>query len=95
VGNFAFYFFHLYFSSLQLGVCNPNLAYSIYQHDENVALLLPCTVTIQKQKDDKIKIQVADPIQMLTKIDDGSHPSFKEVAQEAETRLIKVLDSMQ
>eukprot|EP01083_Nonionella_stella_P151080 482294_1 len=59
--------------SLQLGVCNPNLAYSIYQHDENVALLLPCTVTIQMQKDDKIKIQVADPIQMLTKIDDGSH----------------------
>lgn len=73
-----------------LGACNPKLAHSALQVEEELGLLLPCNVIVY-EKDNKTVISVFDPNIMAHIID---NPKMKAVAQEVKNKLQKVLEAV-
>merc|ERR1711879_30236 len=47
--------------SLQLGACNPKLAWQVYSDNEDYAVLLPCPVVVQAQADGTTKVSSIEP----------------------------------
>jgi len=73
-----------------LGACNPKLAHSALQVEEELGLLLPCNVIVY-EKDKKIIVSVFDPMIMAHIID---NPDIKPVAEEVKKKLEKVLEAV-
>ena len=74
-----------------LGVCNPPLAYKALTAEKHIGLLLPCNLVVQ-EVEDGILVSVADAQAMFTLVD---NPEVKPVAQDADERLRRVLNSLQ
>jgi uncharacterized protein (DUF302 family) len=70
-----------------LGACNPKLAHSALQLEEELGLLLPCNVIVY-EKDGKTVVSVFDPIIMTVVIE---NPEMKLVAEEVKNKLKRVL----
>lgn len=70
-----------------LGACNPKLAHSALQVEEELGLLLPCNLIVY-EKDNKTVVSVFDPNIMAHIID---NPDMKAVAEEVKSKLEKVL----
>lgn len=82
--------------SLQLGACNPQLAYKAYSQDDSVAVMLPCHVLIQAQNDTSTKVTFADPVKMFSFFaGKEADPVLTEVAHEANARLTKAFEAIQ
>lgn len=76
-----------------LGACNPPLAHKAIRADPLVGLMLPCNVTVEQTEDGAV-VRVLDPEAMLSSgLDTGG--ALSEVAQDAATRLRKVLEALQ
>jgi uncharacterized protein (DUF302 family) len=73
-----------------LGACNPKLAHSALQVEEELGLLLPCNVIVY-EKDNKTVVSVFDPNIMAHIID---NPDMKTVAEEVKSKLVKVLEAV-
>lgn len=73
-----------------LGACNPKLAYSALQVEEELGLLLPCNVIIY-EKENKTVVSVFDPNIMAHIID---NQDMKAVAQEVKSKLEIVLKAV-
>jgi uncharacterized protein (DUF302 family) len=76
---------------LILGACNPQLAYQGLQAEPELGLLLPCNVIIYDNGDESSTVSIVDPIQMLGVV---HNPALKPIADEANTRLHRVLDQL-
>lgn len=74
-----------------LGACNPKLAYQGLQAEPELGLLLPCNVIVYDNEDGTSTVSIVDPAQMLGVVD---NPALKPIAQEAERRLRRALDSL-
>lgn len=74
-----------------LGACNPPLAYRALQVAPEVGLLLPCNVTVS-QEEDHCLVSLIDPIAMM---DFVQNPALIPIAEEARTRLERVVASLQ
>jgi uncharacterized protein (DUF302 family) len=70
-----------------LGACNPKLAYSALQVEEELGLLLPCNIIVY-EKGGKTVVSVFDPIIMTVVIE---NPEMKPVAEEVKNKLQRVL----
>ncbi len=70
-----------------LGACNPKLAHSALQAEEELGLLLPCNVIIY-EKNEKTVVSIFDPRVMTLVIE---NPEMKSVAEEVKNKLEKVL----
>jgi uncharacterized protein (DUF302 family) len=70
-----------------LGACNPKLAHSALQAEEELGLLLPCNV-ILFEKDDKTVVSIFDPMVMTTII---GNSKMDEIAKEVKAKLERVL----
>ena len=70
-----------------LGACNPKLAHSSLQIEEEIGLLLPCNVIVY-EKNNKTIVSVFDPRIMTLVID---NPEMKPVAEEVKNKLQRVL----
>lgn len=75
-----------------LGACNPTLAYRGLQAEPELGLLLPCNVIV-RQKGAQSVVSIVDPAQMLGVV--GDNQVLDEVASEAESKLRKVLTSLE
>jgi uncharacterized protein (DUF302 family) len=75
---------------LILGACNPALAHAALQADVDLALLLPCNVTLRKE-DGGVVVSIVDPGMMAAM---SSAPELKEVAMTARTKLERVIASL-
>ena len=75
-----------------LGACNPRLAHRALQAEPNLGLLLPCNVTV-RERDGMSEIMVIDPGMMLNVA--GESSELREVAEEAATRLRRVVASLE
>ncbi len=73
-----------------LGACNPKLAHSALQVEEELGLLLPCNVIVY-EKENKTVISVFDPNIMAHIVD---NPNMKTVAEEVKSKLQKVLEAV-
>lgn len=70
-----------------LGACNPKLAHSGLQAEEELGLLLPCNVIVY-EKNDKTVVSIFDPRVMTLVIE---NPEMKPVAEEVKNKLQRVL----
>ena len=73
-----------------LGACNPKLAHSALQVEEELGLLLPCNVIVY-EKNDKTVVSIFDPRVMTLVID---NPEMKPVAEEVKNKLERVLEAV-
>lgn len=82
--------------SVQLGACNPQLAFKVYSMDEQIATMLPCHVVVQEQVDGSTRVTFADPLKMFANYKEGQdvNPAMKEVAEDAHQRLRKAFESI-
>lgn len=72
------------------GACNPSLAYQAFQKEDNIGLLLPCNVIVHEKESDTY-LSVIRPTVSMSSI---NNPSLEEIAEEVESRLKKVFDSI-
>jgi uncharacterized protein (DUF302 family) len=73
-----------------LGACNPKLAHSALQVEEELGLLLPCNVIVYEKKE-KTVVSIFDPRVMTLVIE---NPEMKPVAEEVKTKLQRVLEAV-
>jgi uncharacterized protein (DUF302 family) len=75
---------------LILGACNPHLAHAALQADVDMALLLPCNVTV-REEGARVVVSIVDPAMMA---ETSSAPELKEVATTARGKLQRVIDAL-
>jgi uncharacterized protein (DUF302 family) len=73
-----------------LGACNPKLAHSALQVEEELGLLLPCNVIVY-EKNDKTVVSIFDPRVMTLVID---NPEMTPAAEEVKNKLERVLEAV-
>jgi uncharacterized protein (DUF302 family) len=74
-----------------LGACNPQLAYRGLQAEPELGLLLPCNVIVYDNGDGTSRVSIVDPLQMLGV---ANNPALQPIADEAKTRLQRVIDHL-
>ena len=73
-----------------LGACNPPIAHKALQEEEELGLLLPCSVIVY-EKDNKTNVSFFDPMVMTWVIDNDG---MKPIAGEVKEKLQKVLEAV-
>jgi len=73
-----------------LGACNPPLAHRALEADPSVGLLLPCNVIVYEEGAGCV-VAAVDPLALLGVLD---NPTLREVAQEADSRLRRVIEKL-
>ncbi|MDH4067225.1 MAG: DUF302 domain-containing protein [Acidobacteriota bacterium] len=76
-----------------LGACNPPLAHKALSTDLEVGLLLPCNVVVYEDSPQTSVVTAVAPIAMLGAA--GGAANLEEVAREADTRLRRMLVSLE
>ena len=76
---------------LLLGACKPPLAYRALQAEENVGLLLPCSLTVRAGADGRTLVDAMDPAAM---VELTGNAGLTEVADEARSALSAALGSL-
>ena len=75
-----------------LGACNPSLAHEAIRAEAQMGLLLPCNVVVQEAPEGEgIVVSIIDPKAMFMLVDNAS---AKPIAEEAERRLRRVIESL-
>ena len=74
-----------------LGACNPQFAYRALSAEDKIGILLPCNVVVQEREDGKVEVSAVDPVGMMQMVD---NPALKDVAQQVQERLKKVIDRL-
>jgi uncharacterized protein (DUF302 family) len=74
-----------------LGACNPTLAHKALGAEPQIGLLLPCNVVVQETDGGDVVASVIDPKAMFALVD---KPELKAVANEADERLKRVVESL-
>jgi len=69
-----------------LGACNPNLAHQALQVDPSLALLLPCNVVIEETGNNRSRVAVIEPRDILT-MTGSTDPQIQELGSQASARL--------
>jgi len=73
-----------------LGACNPPLAKKALDIDKEVGTLLPCNVIVYGT-DKEVQVSIQRPTEMMKIL---NNKDLNEVAQEAESRLKKVIENL-
>lgn len=73
-----------------LGACNPPLAHRALSTELEIGLLLPCNVIVYDEGGGSV-VSIVDPISMLGVVE---NPELEPVAQEARTRLKRVIEAV-
>lgn len=76
-----------------LGACNPALAHRAVTENRDVALLLPCNVTVEDIPGGA-RIRFLDPKVMMGAGQVGAADQIRMVAEEAQERLLRVADAL-
>ena len=74
-----------------LGACNPPLAFRALSTAPQVGLLLPCNVTLDEVEAGIVEVGLIAPLTMMSVMD---NPEVRSVADEAQTRLDRVAQSL-
>ncbi len=75
-----------------LGACNPPLASQALDADIHVGALLPCNVVVREESDGAVQVEFLDPALFLGL---SGFEALQPIANEARTRLQRVMESLQ
>lgn len=75
-----------------LGTCNPPFAHQALLAEDKIGVMLPCNVIVQETDRGTVEVAAVDPIASMQAIE---NPALGEVALEVQTRLKRVVDSLQ
>lgn len=73
-----------------LGACNPPLAYSSLQKEQEIGLLLPCNVVVHEEGEGS-RVSVLDPLVMVQVT---GNEGLREEAESARQKLERALDRL-
>jgi uncharacterized protein (DUF302 family) len=73
------------------GACNPHFAYQALQVEDKIGLMLPCNVIVQEISEEKTEVAAIDPIASMQAIE---NPKLRNVAEQVQSKLKKVIDSL-
>jgi uncharacterized protein (DUF302 family) len=73
-----------------LGACNPPFAYKALQAEDKIGTMLPCNVIVQ-ERDGGVEVAAIDPIASMKAVE---NPGLREVAEQIQAKLKKVIDSL-
>lgn len=73
-----------------LGACNPPFAHKALQAEKEIGLMLPCNVIVY-ENNEKVFVSAILPTKAMSMID---NPELKEIAEQIEEKLKKVVDSI-
>jgi uncharacterized protein (DUF302 family) len=76
-----------------LGACNPSLAHQALSIEPDVGVMLPCNVTLD-EKNEGILVSFVNPDAMMTIGEFGENLRLREVAAEANDRILRVVESL-
>lgn len=74
-----------------LGACHPTYAYKALQAEDKIGTMLPCNVIVQEMGQGKVEVAAIDPMASMKAVD---NKSLGEIADQVQTRLKKVIDSL-
>lgn len=74
-----------------LGACNPPLAHRALSEEPRVGLLLPCNVTVEELEEGSSLVRIANPEMLMAVGDLRDNPTLIQTAQQARSRLERVL----
>lgn len=74
-----------------LGACNPPFAYEALKSEDKIGTMLPCNVIVIEQAPGEIEVAAIDPIASMQAV---SNPNLGKVANEVQSRLRKVVESL-
>jgi uncharacterized protein (DUF302 family) len=74
-----------------IGACNPTLAHKALSTEPEIGLLLPCNVVVMEEDDGQVSVSVVRPKEMFKMVD---NPDLADVADQAEAKLLRVLDGV-
>ncbi|HDO06384.1 MAG TPA: DUF302 domain-containing protein [Bacteroidetes bacterium] len=74
-----------------LGACNPSFAYRSLQSEPAIGTLLPCNVVVQELGEDRIEIDIIDPLVAMQVVE---NEAVKAIATEIHTKLEKVINAI-
>lgn len=74
-----------------LGACNPPFAHKALQAEDKIGLMLPCNIIVVEISEGKTEVCAVDPIASMQAVE---NPDLKEVAEQVQTKLKKVIDNL-
>jgi len=74
-----------------LGACNPPFAYKALQVEDKIGTMLPCNVIVQEIDEGQIEVAAIDPVASMQAV---ANPALKEVAEEVQAKLKKVIENI-
>jgi uncharacterized protein (DUF302 family) len=75
-----------------LGACRPVLAHAALSAEPSIGTLLPCNVVVRTDADGRTQVEAVDPAVMVQVTD---NEALREVADDARTRLVAALASLE
>jgi len=78
-----------------LGACNPQLAHRALSARPDIGMLLPCNVTIEDVSEGQSKISLVNPDAMMEMGDLGDNPEVRAMADDAKSRLSRVVEALE
>jgi uncharacterized protein (DUF302 family) len=74
-----------------LGACNPPFAYKALSAEDKIGVMLPCNVIVIEVAQGKTEVSAVDPLASMQAVD---NPDLRDVAEEVQTKLKKVIDNL-
>jgi uncharacterized protein (DUF302 family) len=74
-----------------LGACNPPFAYKALQAEDKIGTMLPCNVIVQEIEGGRVEVAAIDPIASMQAV---ANPALKDVAEEVQAKLKKVVENI-
>ncbi len=74
-----------------LGACNPPFAYKALSAEDKIGVMLPCNVIVIEVSKGKTEVSAVDPLASMQAIE---NPDLRDVAEEVQAKLKKVIDRL-
>lgn len=77
-----------------LGACNPKFAYKAVSTQPEVALMLPCNVTLQQLEAQRVIVRLVNPMTMMTVGAFQDSAALREVGEHADAAFRRVAEAL-
>jgi len=76
---------------LILGACNAEFAKELFSADPNIGMLMPCNIIVYELDNQKIKVMIKDPLQIMDLMD---NPAAIAAAMKVKEKMEEFIDEL-